>query len=52
MFFNPLPFLFMALFFIIAIFFFILIQVNVIVLALARMGIPPHYVFSALLGGR
>ena len=48
MFFNPLTFLFMVIFFFIVLFFFIMIQVNVIALAFAKIGIPGHYIFTAL----
>jgi uncharacterized membrane protein len=48
MFFNPLSALFMLLFFFLILFFFIIIQINVIALAFARIGIPPHYIFTAL----
>lgn len=48
MFFNPLTFLFMVIFFLLVLFFFIIIQVNVIVLAFAKIGIPSHYIFTAL----
>ncbi|MGD0623487.1 MAG: DUF1614 domain-containing protein [Thermodesulfobacteriota bacterium] len=48
MFFNPLTFLFMVIFFLLVLFFFIIIQVNVIALAFAKIGIPSHYIFTAL----
>jgi uncharacterized membrane protein len=48
MFFNPLTFFFMILFFFVAFFFFIIIQINVIALAFAKIGIPSHYIFTAL----
>jgi uncharacterized membrane protein len=48
MFFNPLTVFFMILFFLIAFFFFIMIQVNVIALAFAKIGIPSHYIFTSL----
>jgi uncharacterized membrane protein len=48
MFFNPLTFLFMVIFFFIVLFFFIMIQVNVIALAFAKIGIPDHYISTAL----
>ncbi len=48
MFFNPLTFFFMIVFFLIALFIFILIQVDLIALAFAKIGIPNHYIFTAL----
>jgi uncharacterized membrane protein len=49
MFFNPFTLLFMiALFFIIG-FFFILVQIDLVALVFERIGIPPKYVFYALL---
>jgi uncharacterized membrane protein len=48
MFFNPLTFLFMVLFFSIAAVFFIIIEINVIALAFAKIGIPSHYIFGTL----
>jgi uncharacterized membrane protein len=48
MFFNPLSALFMLLFFFLLIFFFLIIQINVIALAFAKIGIPPHQIFVAL----
>lgn len=49
MFFNPLTFLFMVLFFLSILFFFFMLQVNIIALAFAKVGIPAHHVFTALL---
>ena len=48
MFFNPLTFLFMILFFFVVIFFFALVQINIIALAFAKIGVPSHYIFTAL----
>jgi uncharacterized membrane protein len=48
MFFNPLTFLFMVIFFFIVLFFFIMIQIDVIALAFAKIGIPSHYISVAL----
>ena len=48
MFFNPLTAFFMVLFFIVAGVFFIIIEINVIALAFAKIGIPSRYIFSAL----
>jgi len=50
MFFNPLTIFFMVLFFCIAGVFFIIIEINVIVLAFAKIGIPSHYIFGTLFG--
>jgi uncharacterized membrane protein len=47
-FFNPLTFFLLIIFFFIALFFFVIIQVNVIALAFAKIGIPPQHIFSAL----
>ena len=47
-FFNPLTFFFMIIFFISLVIFFIIVQINSIVLAFARIGIPGEYIFSAL----
>jgi uncharacterized membrane protein len=49
MFYSPLSFLFMVLFFAIIIFFFTVMQINIIAVAFERIGIPPHYVMSALM---
>lgn len=38
----------MVLFFAAAVFFFVVVQVNVIALAFTKIGIPSHYVFTAL----
>jgi uncharacterized membrane protein len=48
-FFNPLTFFLLILFFFIALFFFVMIQVNIIALAFARIGIPPQHIFTALI---
>lgn len=48
MFFRPLTFLLMIIFFFLLIFFFVIVQINVIALVFARIGIPDHYVFLAL----
>jgi uncharacterized membrane protein len=48
MFFGPLTFLFMILFFFYIIFFFFMVQINLIALAFAKIGIPSEYVFTAL----
>jgi len=48
MFFNPLTVFFMLLFFFIAGFFFIIIEINVIALAFAKIGIPSRYIFGTL----
>ena len=50
MFFNPLTFFFMVLFFFVAAVFFVIIEINVIVLAFAKIGIPSHYIFGTLFG--
>jgi len=48
MFFNPLTFLLMVFFFFIVVFFFLMIEVNVIALAFAKIGIPPRHIFTSL----
>jgi uncharacterized membrane protein len=48
MLFNPLSFLLIVFFFFSLLFLFVLIQINVIALAFAEMGIPSQYVFAAL----
>lgn len=48
MFFNPLSALFMLFFFFLVLFFFLFIQINVIALAFAKIGVPPHYIFTAM----
>ncbi len=50
MFFNPLTFLLLMFFFFIAFFFFFLVEVNLIAIVFAKIGIPPRYIFSALFG--
>jgi len=47
-FFNPLTFLFMIVFFFVLVFFFITVQINIIALAFARLGIPSQHVFMAM----
>jgi uncharacterized membrane protein len=47
-FFNPLTFFFMILFFISLAILFIIVQINGIVLAFAKIGIPSQYIFLAL----
>jgi uncharacterized membrane protein len=49
MFFNPLTFLIMILFFFFLVFFFAVVQINLLTLAFERIGIPPNYIFTALL---
>jgi uncharacterized membrane protein len=49
MFYSPLSFLFIILFFAIIIFFFAAMQINVIAVAFEKIGIPSHYVMSALM---
>ena len=49
MFFNPLTFFLMIIFFSIVLFSFFIIEINVIALAFAKIGIPSHYIFTALL---
>jgi uncharacterized membrane protein len=49
MFYSPLSFFFMVLFFVIIIFFFTAMQINVIAVAFEKIGIPSHYVMSALM---
>jgi uncharacterized membrane protein len=48
-FFNPLTFFLLIIFFFTALFFFVMIQVNVIALAFAKIGIPPQHIFSCLI---
>ena len=48
MFFGPLTCLFMVVFFFGLIFLFIMVQINIIALAFAEIGIPSQYVFMAL----
>ncbi len=48
MFFNPLTFLLMIFFFFIVLFFFFMVEVNVIALVFAKIGIPPRHIFIAL----
>ena len=38
----------MLLFFFLVLFFFLIVQINVIALAFAKIGIPPHHIFTAL----
>lgn len=49
MFFSPLSLFLMILFFLSLLLFFFLVQINIIALAFTQIGIPVHYVFSALL---
>ena len=48
MFFSPLSFFLMILFFGALFLFFFIVQVNIIALAFTEIGIPVHYVFTAL----
>ncbi len=48
MFFKPLTLLFMVLFFLIVFFLFILIQINLIALAFAKIGISPQRIFAVI----
>ena len=48
MFFSPLTFLFMIFFFLALVFFFFIVQIDIISLVFARIGIPSHFVFMAL----
>jgi len=48
LFFSPLTFLFMIIFLFSLLFFFFIIQINVIALVFAQIGIPSQYVFAAL----
>ena len=48
MFFNPLNFLLMIFFFLILFILFLMVEVNVIGLVFAKIGIPPQYIFLAL----
>jgi len=50
MFFNPLTLFFMILFFLVAAVFFVIIEINVIALAFAKIGIPSRYIFGTLFG--
>lgn len=50
MFYSPLTFVFMIVFFISALFFLVFVQINVIALAFTKAGIPSQYIFIALLG--
>lgn len=49
MFFNPLSLLIMMIFFFILVFSFAVVQVNLVVIAFEKIGIPPNYIFTALL---
>lgn len=49
MFYPPLLMLFMVIFFVLAIFVFAFIQVGIIGLAFAKIGIPPQYLFGILM---
>jgi len=48
MFFSPLSFFLMIIFFGALFLFFFIVQINIIALAFTEIGIPGHYVFSAL----
>ncbi|HXZ37316.1 MAG TPA: DUF1614 domain-containing protein [Thermodesulfobacteriota bacterium] len=48
MFFNPLTFLLMIFFLFIVLFFFLMVEVNVIALVFAKIGIPPRHIFASL----
>jgi uncharacterized membrane protein len=48
MFFNPLTFLILAIFFLFILFFFVIIQINIIALVFNEIGIPTHSIFTAL----
>jgi uncharacterized membrane protein len=48
MIFNPFTFFFTIVFFAILLFFFFVVQINLIALAFAEIGIPSQYVFTAL----
>jgi len=48
MFFSPLTFLFMIFFFLALVFFFFIVQIDIIALVFARIGISSHFVFTAL----
>jgi len=49
MFFNPLTSMFMAVLFLILTFFFIMVQIDLVALVFERLGIPPRFIFTALL---
>ncbi len=49
MFFSPFTFIFIVVFFFFIVFLFVTVQINVIALVFTKIGIPSHYVFSALL---
>lgn len=49
MLFNPLSLLIMLIFFFILVFFFAFVQINLVVMAFEKIGIPSHYIFTALL---
>lgn len=48
MFFSPFTFIFVAIFFFFLVFLLVSVQINVITLVFTKIGIPPHYVVSAL----
>ncbi|HHP7235552.1 MAG TPA: DUF1614 domain-containing protein [Desulfobacterales bacterium] len=48
MFYNPIAFLFVILFFFSLVFLFVFVQINLIAVAFAEIGIPSQYVFAAL----
>lgn len=49
MFFNSFAFVFVVIFFFLVLFFFALVKINLIALAFSQIGIPNHYIFTALL---
>ena len=48
MFYNPFTLVFFIIFFFWIVFFFIMVQINLIALAFAEIGVPSQYVFTAL----
>jgi uncharacterized membrane protein len=48
MFFNPFALVLIIIFFLLVLFFFTLVQINLIALAFTKIGIPSHYIFTAL----
>jgi len=49
MIYNPLAVMIVGIFFIVLIIFFVLVQINVIALAFAEIGMPPQYIFMTLM---
>ena len=49
MFFSPLAMLLVMVFFFVVVFLFVVVQINIIALAFTEIGIPAHYIFTALL---